>query len=175
MVTIQQGWLGKEAPPVKEPTPVSQRALSPLLRPHERQTDRIVLGVLGIRSAIRIDDFNDQILAPILEAWGMPDEVVAPTDGESSHVIQAWAGKHNIPVTLVACDWVKQGRRAGILRDARIQRESTHFLLLQGPRSNALAALAQRLDRKGHPVVISVRPGQPVMTPTALAESLFPH
>ncbi len=152
-----------------------QRSLSPLLRPHERTHDRIVLGVLGTRSNIQVDDFNEQILAPILEAWGIPDEILAPTDGESSHVVQAWAAKHEIPVTLVACDWVKQGRRAGILRDARIQREATHLLLLQGPRSNALATLAHRLDRKGRPVVISVRPGQPVMTPTALAESLLPQ
>ena len=162
------GWLGKTVP-------VSTRSLSPLLKPHERSIDRIVLGVLGTRSNIQTGDFNEQIMAPILEAWGIPDEILTPTEGESSHVIQAWATKHAIPVTLVACDWIKQGRRASLLRDARIQREATHLLLLQGPRSNALAGLAQRLDRKGRPVVISVRPGQPVMTPTALAESLLPQ
>jgi hypothetical protein len=139
------------------------------------EPDRIVLGVLGTRSTIRTDEFNEQILSPLVEAWGIPDEILAPADGESSYVIQAWATKQDIPVTLVACDWIKQGRRAAPLRDARIQRDATHFLLLQGPRSNALGSLAQRLDRKGRPVVISARPGQPVQTPTAYAESLMPQ
>jgi hypothetical protein len=173
MTTV--GWLGKDTAPIKEPPPVPARSLSPLLKSHERNHDRIVLGVLGTRSNIRSDEFNEQILAPITEAWALPDEILAPADGESSYVIQAWATKHGIPVTLVACDWVKQGRRAGILRDARIQRESTHLLLLQGPRSNAMTTLASRLERKGRPVVISGRPGRPVESPTAWMESLHPH
>jgi len=168
------GWLGKSGPPTKEPPAVPMRSLSPLKHGHS-DPDRTVLGVLGTRSNIRAEEFNEQILSPLVEAWGVPDEILAPADGESSYVIQAWATKQGIPVTLVACDWVKQGRRAAPLRDARIQREATHFLLLQGPRSNALGALAQRLDRKGRPVVISARPGQTVQTPAAYAESLLPH
>lgn len=166
--------LGKTAIPA-----VSARCLSPLLRrpPVFANTldDRLVLGVLGTRSNIRSDVFTEEILSPLLEAWGVPDEVMVPAEGESSHVIQTWAATHGIPVTLIACDWVKQGRRAAPLRDARIQRDATHFLLLQGPRSNALAALAHRLDRRGRPVVISPRPGQPVQTPMELAESMRPH
>lgn len=150
------------------------RSLSPLIR-RSTTDDRLVLGVLGTRSTVRNDEFTEQILSPLLEAWGTPDEILAPADGESSYVIQSWASTNGIPVTLIACDWVKQGRRAAPLRDARIQRDASHFLLLQGPRSNALAALAHRLDRKGRPVVISARPGLPVQTPTQLAESLRPQ
>jgi hypothetical protein len=168
------GWLGKSGPPLKELPAFPMRSLSPVNR-RPAEPNRIVLGVLGTRSSINAADFTDQILSPILEAWGTPDEILGPADGESSYVIQAWANKHEIPVTLVACDWVKQGRRAAPLRDARIQRDATHFLLLQGPRSNALGALASRLDRKGRPVVISPRPGQPVQTPAAYAESLQHH
>lgn len=122
----------------------------------------MVLGVLGTRNSVRYEEFATDILGPLLEAWGTPDEIVAPAESESSHVIATWAARQGVPVSLVAADWVRSGRRAGMLRDARIQREATHFLLLQGPRSNALTTLAGRLQRKGRAVAISERPGAPL-------------
>jgi hypothetical protein len=162
------GWLGKEIPKV------DPRSLSPTLKRGTTVTkenvaapvtvahDRIVLGVLGTRSNMRFEDVDTQLMAPILEAWGTPDEVLVPSDGDSSFAIQSWAQRREIPVCLVSADWKTQGRRAGLLRDARIQREATHIMLLQGPRSNAMTALGSRLARKGRPVVISERPGQGV-------------
>lgn len=141
---------------------VSARSLSPITKP---ANNRVVLGILGIRSNIRHDDLETNIINPIVEAWGLPDEIILPAEGDSSHAIQSWADLKNIPTSLVSCDWVAQGRRAGMMRDGRIQREATHLLLLQGPRSNALTALAERLERKGRPVVISERPGLPVQLP----------
>jgi hypothetical protein len=121
--------------------------------------DRVVLGVLGTRSNTRVEDVAVTLMAPLIEAWGTPDELLLPSEGDSSIAIQTWAATQKIPVRLVSCDWVTQGRRAGMLRDARIQREASHLLLLQGPRSNTLSTLATRLSRKGCPVVISERPG----------------
>ena len=151
------GWLGAS-------TKVSPRSLSPLTKVRT-QPERIVLGVLGSRSNIRYDELYASVLAPLVEAWGMPDEIILPAEGDSSQAIQQWARTNNIPFCLVACDWAKSGRKAGLLRNARIQAESSHMLLLQGPRSNALSSLAARLDRKGRPVVISERPGLPVAIP----------
>ena len=122
---------------------------------------RIVLGVIGTRSNIRHDELYGHILAPVIEAWGMPDEIILPAEGDSSEAIRQWARMKDIPVFLIGCDWAKHGRRAGILRDSRIQLDASHMLLLQGPRSNALSSLAARLDRKGRPVAISERPGMP--------------
>jgi len=148
------GWLGKS----------SGRSLSPLLkRGCIDKNSRLVLGVLGTRSNIRCDDLDLNILAPLVEAWGLPDEIIMPAEGDSSQAIQSWAQLKGIPISLVGCDWAAQGRKAGILRDSRIQREATHLLMLQGPRSNALSALAERLSRKGRPVVISERPGLPLL------------
>lgn len=127
--------------------------------------DRVVLGVLGTRSNTRLEDVSVTLMAPIVEAWGTPDELLLPSEGDSSIAIQTWAATQKIPVRLVSCDWASQGRRAGMLRDARIQREASHLLLLQGPRSNALSTLATRLHRKGRPVVISERPGLPPTVP----------
>jgi hypothetical protein len=101
----------------------------------------------------------------MIEAWGLPDEIILPAEGDSSQAIHSWAQLKEIPISLVSCDWVKQGRRAGMFRDGRIQQEATHFLLLQGPRSNALSVLAGRLGRRGRPVIISERPGLPVSAP----------
>lgn len=152
------GWLGSTKR-------VNERSLSPILK--KPTVDRIVLGVLGIRNNIRCDDLDLNILAPLVEAWGIPDEIIVPAEGDSSQAIQSWAAVKQIPISLVGCDWAAQGRKAGILRDARIQREATHLLLLQGPRSNALSSLAERLNRKGRPVVISERPGLPVVAKIA--------
>jgi hypothetical protein len=156
-------------PMVKRP-----RSLSPLLKrlspmvedliktKKKNDTTDVVLGVLGTDSKASYEDMERDILAPVVEAWGLPDSIVLPAEGESSHCIQLWAQSHNIPVQFVACDWVKQGRKAGLQRDSRIQREATHLLLIQGPRSVALSTLATRLHRKGRPVVLRERPGQAV-------------
>jgi hypothetical protein len=157
------GWLGKEpaTTTVKQPVKVDPRSLSPVFK-RPSVPDRIVLGVLGNRSNIRHEDAEADLLAPVVEAWGTPDELVIPAEGDVSFILQTWAKQKGIPVRLLACNWSTQGKRAGLLRDNQIQREATHMLLLQGPRSNALMQLAQRLERKGRPVVISERPGEPV-------------
>jgi hypothetical protein len=155
-------WLGSDKK-------VSPRSLSPILK--KTETKRTVLGVLGTRSNVRSEDLDREVLEPLTALWSLPDELVLPAEGDSSQALQAWAALHDIPVRLLASDWVTQGRRAGMLRDAKIQREATHFLLLQGPRSNALTALASKLERKGRPVLISERPCQPVKSPCDLIKS----
>jgi hypothetical protein len=151
------GWLGST-------TKVRERSLSPLLTKEERRKanskeQRVVLGVLGTRSNIRLDELETMITEPLVALWGLPAEIVLPAEGDSSFALQVWAETKGIPVHLVSCDWAAQGRVAGRLRDARIQRDATHLLFLQGPRSTALTTLAGRLTRKGRPVFLSERPG----------------
>lgn len=165
-------WLTKSVAPVPTVTETQTkrpRSLSPLIKRNATKSsttiassDGIVLGVLGTDGKASYEDVERDILAPVVEAWGLPDRIVLPAEGESSHCIQLWAQSHGIPVRLVACDWVKQGRKAGLQRNAHIQREATHLLLIQGPRSVALSTLATRLHRKGRPVVLRERPGQVV-------------
>lgn len=154
------GWLGR--PDATPPKTVDARALSPVRTP---KPERTVLGVIGTRSSVRYADMDEQVLAPVLEAWGIPDELVLPAESESSYVLQAWATRTGIPVRLVSADWIRNGKRASAMRDAIIQREATHFVLLQGPRSTALTTLAGRLYRKKRPVVLSERPGEVVKAP----------
>jgi len=149
------GWLGST-------TKVNARSLSPIKSKAEAaKTERLVLGVLGTRSNSRCDDLDAHILAPLVASWRVPDEMILPAEGDSSYALQSWADMKGIPVRLVSCDWVTQGRRAAMMRDAQIQRDSSHLILLQGPRSTTLTALAGRLSRKGRPVLLSERPGLP--------------
>jgi hypothetical protein len=147
------GWLGAPA--------IHPRSLSPIMK-RAIQTDRVVLGVLGTRSQIRLEDLETQWFGPLVEAWGIPDEILLPAEGDSSQAIQSWAQVKEVPVRLLSCDWGQLGKKAALFRDNRIQREATHLLLIQGPRSTALSSLAQRLARKGRPVIISERPGEQV-------------
>jgi len=157
-MSMMEQWLGSS---IKR----SDRSLSPLLK-RRSEPEKIVLGVLGTRSSICLEDIETNIIAPVLEAWGTPDELIIPIEGDTSHALQMWADARSIPVIRVSCEWAKLGRKAGLLRDARIQREATHLLMLQGPRSNALMHTAIRLERKGRRVVISERPGLPVTVPS---------
>lgn len=158
--TQLDGWLGRRSTTTRTPAPMDARALSPVRMPSRRpDPTRIVFGVLGTRNKMSYEDFVAQILDPTTEAWGLPAEILVPADGESAEVLQSWAARHRIPVTLVVADWKRDGKRAGLLRDSRIQRDASHLILLQGPRSNALTTLATRLQRKGRPVALSERPG----------------
>jgi len=155
---MMERWLGST---IKK----HERSLSPLLKRRDATPDKIVLGVLGTRSSISCEDLETNIMGPMAEAWGFPEEIIVSSEGESSNAIQKWADEKGILTHLVSCDWAQQGRKAGILRDARIQRDATHLLFLQGPRSNALMHTATRLARKGRNVIISERPGLSVAVP----------
>jgi hypothetical protein len=164
------GWLGKEKEKGTGVASVNPRSLSPLLTREERtqkavEERRYVLGVLGSRNKVVYDDIILQVVSPVMEAWGTPDEILLPSEGETSQIIQMWASTHGIPTSFVTCDWKSDCKRAKIYRDARIQREASHIILLQGPRSSAYSALAERMQRKGTPVVISERPGMSVTLP----------
>jgi len=134
-----------------------RRSLSPILK--TRSFEHVVLGVIGTRSTT--SDLRESILPAIMEAWS-PDEIILPADGETSYAIHRWADSMCIPVRRIGCEWGRHGSKAGAMRDALIQKEATHLLLLQGPRSNALSQMAARLKKKGRPVAISERPGLPV-------------
>ena len=121
-----------------------------------------VLGVLGTRSKMTYDAMRTEIIQPALDTWGLPAELIIPSEGESSHVLMLWAQQKDIPIRMVSCDWVSDGRRATLFRDTSIQREAHRLIVLQGPRSNAASKVAARLAKKGKPVGLSERPGFPL-------------
>jgi len=109
----------------------------------------LVLGVLGARNALTKQIMQDEILGPILDDLGKkPAKILLPAEPLSSTYIECWAGRHEIPVELIKSDWVRNGRRAGVLRDASIEKESTAFLIFEGPKSRYYLDLAERIAKK---------------------------
>jgi hypothetical protein len=109
----------------------------------------IILGVLGARNAITKQIMQDEILGPILDDLEKaPTKILLPAEPLSSTYIECWAGRQDIPVELIKSDWGRDGRRAGVVRDYRIEKESTAFLVFEGPKSRYYLDLAERIAKK---------------------------
>jgi len=109
----------------------------------------LILGVLGARNALTKQIMQDEILNPILDDLEKkPMKILLPAEPLSSAYIESWAGRQDIPVDLIKSDWVRNGRRAGVLRDAYIEKESTAFLIFEGPKSRYYLDLAERIAKK---------------------------
>ena len=115
----------------------------------------ILLGVLGKHEQISKQDIHEKILHPLMSAIGrLPDKVLVPSEGTSSAYITLWAEKSNLEIHSVDADWRKLQRRAGIMRDARIQKESTHLLIFVGARSKNYEQTGIREAKKGKTVFL---------------------
>jgi hypothetical protein len=115
----------------------------------------ILLGVLGKHEQISKEDIHEKILHPLVSAIGrLPDKLVIPSEGLSSAYITLWAERANIETHCVEADWRKLQRRAGIMRDARILKDSTHLLVFVGARSKTYEQTAIREAKKGKQVFV---------------------
>lgn len=108
-----------------------------------------VLGILGARNALSKQILQDEILNPILDDLGKkPSSILLPSEPLSSTFIECWGQRNDIPCTMIKSDWVQHGKRGGILRDARIEKESTALLIFEGPRSRYFLDLAERIAKR---------------------------
>lgn len=115
----------------------------------------IVVGVLGTHSTLTKDQAHDLILHPLLEVLGrLPDKLILPAESQSSAYISLWSERQGVDTHSVEADWRKLQRKAGILRDARIQKEATHLLVFVGPRSRSYEQTAIRQAKKGKRVFL---------------------
>ena len=145
-----KGWLGSTA------KAVDPRSLSPL---KSKAPETKVWGLIGQQNGLSYEAIESAVIDPLVAAWGLPDSLLLPADGDASHVLERWATLKSIPVRFISCDWASLGRSAARVRDTTIERSATHMILLQGPRSTTLTGLAARLKRRGRPVGLSERPG----------------
>jgi hypothetical protein len=115
----------------------------------------IVLGVLGKHEQISKQAIHEKILHPLVSAIGrLPEKLLVPSEGTSSAYITLWAEQSNLETHCVDADWRKFQRRAGILRDARILKESTHLLIFVGARSKSYEQTGIREAKKGKTVYL---------------------
>jgi hypothetical protein len=107
------------------------------------------LGILGARNSITKQIIQDEILNPILNDLGKaPIKILAPSESMSSTYIECWAQRQSIPVELVKSDWIQNGRRAGIIRDAEIEKQCNALLIFEGPKSRYYLDLAERIAKR---------------------------
>lgn len=115
----------------------------------------ILLGILGKHEKISKENIHEKILHPLVSAIGrLPDKLLAPSEGTSSAYITLWAERANIETQSIDADWRKLQRRAGILRDARILKESTHLLIFVGAKSKSYEQTGIREAKKGKQVYL---------------------
>jgi hypothetical protein len=108
-----------------------------------------ILGVLGARNTLTKQIIQDEILNPILDDLAVkPSRVLVPSEPMSSTYIECWATRSGIPIDSIKSDWVKNGRRAGIIRDAYIEKEATALLIFEGPKSRYFLDLAERIAKR---------------------------
>jgi hypothetical protein len=113
----------------------------------------IFLGVIGSRNDCNQEKILENVLNPILqELKRTPDKIILPAEGTSTIYISDWADVLKIPSQTYDADWKRHQRRAKFLRDARIQQESTHYLIFLNKRSEFNLKLANRLAKQGHTV-----------------------
>ena len=132
------------------------------------------LGVLGARNSITKQIIQDEILNPILNDLGKkPIRILAPSEPLSSTFIECWAQRQGIPMQLVKSDWIQNGRRAGILRDAEIEKECNTLLIFEGPKSRYYLDLAERIAKRrpGYQIyVVEAKGISPVLLEVERAE-----
>jgi len=117
-----------------------------------------VLGILGARNAINKQIMQDEILNPILDDIGKNriKKILLPSEPLSSTYIECWAQRQGIPTILLKSDWIQNGKRAGVVRDAQIQKECSAFLIFEGPKSRYYLDLAERIAKKNAEVRVYV-------------------
>jgi len=110
----------------------------------------VVLGILGARNAITKQIMQDEILNPILDDLGKDQikKILLPSEPLSSTYIECWAQRQGIQTVQLKSDWINNGRRAGVVRDAQIQKECGAFLIFEGPKSRYYLDLAERIAKK---------------------------
>jgi hypothetical protein len=118
------------------------------------ESKEFILGVLGSSSAAYWNrETITDIMNPVIgDQEKIPSLLHIPTDGSTSLLIQIWAEKQTIKCAPINADWVRLGRRARALRDARIIKESTHLIFFVGSRSDYYEKIAIREAKKGKTV-----------------------
>ena len=117
----------------------------------EQEAVAFTLGVLGSSSAAYWNrDTITDILNPLIgEEDKIPTMLNIPTDGTTSILLQIWAERQGVKCAPIDSDWIRLGRRARALRDARIVKESTHLLFFVGTKSDYYEKMAMREAKKG--------------------------
>ena len=109
------------------------------------------LGILGGRQDLTQTDMAT-LLDLVCEDDGLPMHLNLQQEGYTSIYAETWADSHGLGTKIFPASFVRDGRRATMLRDQAIIRDSTVFLVISGPRSDRPLRVATALAQKGRKV-----------------------
>ena len=122
------------------------------------QSRPVTLGILGQSSKWTRDTIAEGVMNPLISELGkLPFNILMPSEGDTSMLLQIWAERQGIGHQVLDADWKRLGRKARALRDGRILKESTHLLFFLGNRSDYYEKVAIREAKKGK-VVFTMDP-----------------
>ena len=83
-----------------------------------------------------------------MDDLGRIDKILLPDEHLTSTYIEAWAIRKEIDYDFVKSDWLNYGKKAGILRDGQVEKQSTVLLVFEGPRSRFYLDFAERIAKR---------------------------
>jgi hypothetical protein len=108
-----------------------------------------VLGIIGSRNTLTKQIIQHEILNPILDDLGGElIKIICPEEPLSSTFIECWADRKGIPVTLFKSEWATYGKKAGVMRDYQIEKNSSALLVFEGPRSRFYLDMAEKIAKR---------------------------
>jgi hypothetical protein len=139
------------------PNKIMQRRLSIPSFPndpnhHNATPDKsIIVGILGASAAYN-EIHMRQLTSTIETLWGKPSRILFQQSGYSTMYIDAWAEDNKIPATAIQPEWATYGPRACMMVNARIEKESTHIVIIRSPRakSDKMLQKAEQFASKKH-------------------------
>ena len=113
----------------------------------------LVSGSRAFSATERVAVFLDAILNT-----RVPIELVVTGDCEGpDKVAQMWARAHNIPVEVVAADWIGDEDKAGTKRNgAMIEKTTQAVIYWDGESINTLDLICRAKKRKDYPVEVYI-------------------
>lgn len=134
-----------------------------------------ILGVIGARNSLTKQILQNEILNPILEDLGRIDKILLPEEHLTSTYIEAWALRKGIDYDFVKSDWLNYGKKASIMRDSQLEKQSTALLVFEGPRSRFYLDFAERIAKKRSDCkiyVVEAKTVEPVLLDAEVTRSI---
>lgn len=124
--------------------------------PQHSLAREIVIGILNTSAYYNEDDIAS-IMQAAINFWGEPSKILLPLDGKCSVYIDSWAERNTKAYILpIDAEWGRYGSKACMMRQKKIEQESTHFLVIRSPRakSDKILYRAEALCKLGKEVLL---------------------
>ena len=134
-----------------------------------------IIGIIGT-SAFYSEADAKQLMITVTELWGKPARILFAQDKGLSMYIDLWAEANKVEPVPLEANWKTAGPRACQERNRRIEKESTHFIIVRSPRSRSDASLrkAEYLSKKKEVIILQGYDTEAPTPKTLLLDHLVP-